>query len=184
MRRATERLVQLARRRRTQHRWLLRAHAWRRPITAAAVALLVAAGTVPLLTGHPFSEDIAAGRPWVASSAFADHGALAGKIPKNRKRPHFFHTEEQDSPWLEIELARGSTVSGASIENRNDCCPWRAVPLVVEVSDDRTSWKEVARCTHTFDRCTVEFARQPARFLRLRVARKSILHLAAVRVFR
>jgi hypothetical protein len=56
------------------------------------------------------------------------------------------------------------------------------VPLVVEVSNDRKKYREVARRTEVFDTWTPKFAPQRMRYVRLRVARRSMLHLDRVEV--
>ena len=56
------------------------------------------------------------------------------------------------------------------------------MPLVVEASPDQKTWTEVARRTEVFETWQPKFAKQNARFLRLRVDRKSWLHLERVAV--
>jgi hypothetical protein len=68
------------------------------------------------------------------------------------------------------------------VTNRDDCCLERAVPLVVEVSDDRKKWRTVARRADSFREWEGKFAPLKARYVRLRVDRHSILHLAKVSV--
>lgn len=96
----------------------------------------------------------------------------------------FFHTLENDNPWIEYDLKVETTFSRIFIKNRTDCCIERARPLVVEVSNDGTNWKEVARNSELMYRTwEAKFKPQKARFLRLRVARKSTLHLEEVKLF-
>ena len=57
-----------------------------------------------------------------------------------------------------------------------------AVPLVLEVSDDGASWREVIRRPDVFATWYPTFPAQKARYVRLRVDRISTLHLEAVRV--
>lgn len=94
-----------------------------------------------------------------------------------------FHTNEEESPWVEYELPVPSPVSRVVIQNRSDFGPDRAVPLVVEVSTDRKKWTEVGRQDQPFDSWTVKFPKTTARVVRIRVARKSILHLESVEIY-
>lgn len=94
----------------------------------------------------------------------------------------FFHTNEEDSPWVQYDLGEPKTFHEVEVQNRLDCCGDRAVPLVVEVSDDEKSWTQVARMDEPFARWVPTFPPRRARYVRLRVARRSILHLEAVAI--
>ncbi len=96
----------------------------------------------------------------------------------------FFHTREQRKPWIEFDLENVPSVSQLVIRNRTDCegCSARAVPLVIEVSDDRKKWKEIARRDADFQVWTAKFSTIHPRWLRLRSTRKTSLHLKQVRI--
>lgn len=121
------------------------------------------------------SPDLAAGRPWRPSSSNTS-------VPKAERHEYFFHTQDEDSPWLEIDLGKPTTFSRVEVVNRRDCCPERAAPVVIEVSSDQTKWKEVSRRADSFSVWQAKFAATSARYVRVRVTRRSILHLAAVSV--
>ena len=181
LRSATERLVRCAYRKRKHRQWLLQLYGARWALVAIAVLGLGSLVLAP--PGTVWSpKNIAAGAAWRASSAESPYGTSAGKVPVSAKGSFFFHTNEEDSPWVEIELTSGS-VSGAKIVNRPDCCQTRAIPLVIELSQDQQSWTEVAHRSQPFSTWNVRFARQPARWLRVRVPRRSILHLAKIEVY-
>jgi len=125
--------------------------------------------------------DLAAGKPWRASSS------LYTCTPGVRRceavnADIFFHTEEEKNPWVEFDLGKETTFDRIEVRNRADCCPDRAVPLVVEVSRDRKQWREISRRTQTFSVWTARFAPQTARYVRLRVPRRSLLHLEKVTI--
>jgi hypothetical protein len=155
---------------------------WLRVAVASVVAagLLFAAwsGLSRVLQG----PDLALGRPWRASTQeFECH-------PQNNecggaRTAILFHTTEEDSPWVEIDLGAQRTLGRVQVVNREDCCPERAVPLIVEVGDDRTHWRPVARATEAFREWETNFAAVKARYLRVRVDRRSILHLVRVSVW-
>jgi hypothetical protein len=152
-----------------------------RQASALAIGLCVAT-----LAGTAFSQregppDLAAKKPWRASSKYAEchperfdcGGAKTGI---------FFHTNLENGPWVEIDLLAPTTFSSVSVRNRTDCCQERAVPLILEASDDRTTWRELARHETVFSKWTPKFASTTARYVRLRVPRQSFLHLDAFNI--
>jgi hypothetical protein len=94
----------------------------------------------------------------------------------------FFHTTEEDKPWVEIDLGAPQKFSRVEVVNREDCCPERAVPLVIEVSDDQKNWRDVARRTEVFREWETTFNQVSARYVRARVDRRSVLHLVRLTV--
>jgi hypothetical protein len=126
-------------------------------------------------------REVSGGKEWRASSQHMS----ACKSPQQRCRSNFFfHTKEENEPWVRLDLGETTTVSAVSIENRQDCCAERALPLVVEVSTDGKSFREVARRSEGFQSWKAKFAPVDARFVRARVEGKSMLHLNRFRVFR
>lgn len=139
-------------------------------------ALAITMGIGRLLT----KPNLAMGKPWSLSSEMAkchpedeECGGTATKI--------FFHTNQEDNPWIEYDLGQPIRFSSMTIVNRADFQD-RAVPLVVEVSNDRKDYAEVARRTEVFGTWKPKFPSQHARYLRLRVLRRTWLHLEAVEV--
>jgi hypothetical protein len=92
----------------------------------------------------------------------------------------FFHTQDEDSPWIEYDLGQPTVLHRVEVANRSDCCGDRALPLVVEMSLDQNDWHEVARITEPFTVWKHSLDNPTARYVRLRVARHSTLHLAGV----
>lgn len=126
-------------------------------------------------------KDLAEGKPWRTSSAAlscvpAEHNC------GGTKTDILFHTQEEDSPWFELDLGAPTSISAATVRNRTDCCQDRAIPLVLEVSDDQATWREVARRDAAFVTWNVEFPSQTARYVRARALRRTILHLDGVLV--
>ena len=152
--------------------------------TAVALALLL-----PLLFVVAFGgwllfgeRELSAGKPWTTSSSAMtcnpEHKSCGGA-----KTSILFHTAEESEPWFEIDLGQVQELTRIEVTNRSDCCPERAVPLIVEVSLDKLDYRRVARRFSVFDRWSQRFAATRARYVRLRVARRSFLHLEQVRVF-
>lgn len=159
--------------------WLHRAIALGAVLASFAVALGAA-----LWLGHwnELRSDLAAGSPWRASSSFGEMQCLS---PDQRceNSPHFFvHTKKEKDPWVEIDLGAPRKFSAVRVNNRKDCCFDRAVPLVIEVSQDQKEWRQVARRKDAFTSFRADFAPVEARWVRLRVAKQSMLHVASVRV--
>lgn len=150
-------------------------------VTFAAVVMgVVLLGLVQWLR-EP--ADLARGKPFTLSSKWADcypDQMRCGGYPTRV----FFHTLEQPQPWFQYDLGAPTTFSRLTIQNRTDIALMAAVPLVVELSDDGTTFREVARRTERFVEWRPSFEPQTARFVRLRVDRTSALHLEAVRVHR
>jgi hypothetical protein len=126
--------------------------------------------------------NLARGKAWRTSSTYAvcdpAHRSCAGV------NDLFFHTQDEDQPWFEIDLGAPTSVRRVEITNRRDCCEERSVPLVVELSNDRAQWREVARRKDSFTQWTAEFPKSSTRFVRLRVARRTVFHLEGVAVYR
>jgi hypothetical protein len=123
--------------------------------------------------------NLAEGRSWKTSSTWAicDPAHLwcggAGTAI-------LFHTQEEQSPWAEMDLGSPRNISRVDIRNRIDCCQERAVPLIIEVSDDERNWNVVARQDDQFVEWTAKFPPKVARYLRLRVPRRTMLHVEYV----
>jgi hypothetical protein len=128
--------------------------------------------------------DLAAGKPWRASSALADCPLGATRQCAGQTVNIFFHTKHEATPWVEIDLEQPTTFSKVLIENREDCCEDRATPLVVEVSDDGAEFREVGRRNRVFSDLMLKFPETTARFVRLRVDKTTPMHLNRVSVFR
>ena len=123
--------------------------------------------------------------PWRASSRFVEPGCISPR--QGCEQDHFFfHTRTEAEPWIEFDLGDKGSVSKVTVMNRTDChgCSARAVPLVIEVSDDRKNWAIVARREADFATWRAQFPRQKARWLRLRVLKRTPFHLKQVRIER
>ena len=93
-----------------------------------------------------------------------------------------FRSETENNPWVEIDLGAPTRVHRIEVINRGDCCADRATPMVVEVSTDRASWTQVARRDEDFGSWKTNFPGHIARYVRLRVLKRSVLHLQAIAV--
>jgi len=118
-----------------------------------------------VLEGKPFS--VSSNWPGCATDPTCD-GVL------------LFHTNNENEPWVIFDLQKPTTIHEIDVTNRPDSYQERALPLVAEVSTDRLHWKEVGRRTEAFTTWTDSFPATTARYIRLKVARVSTLHLKSV----
>lgn len=125
--------------------------------------------------------NIAANRPWRASSAYSGF-PLSGHTDTKLGYNLMFHTNEEDAPWLEIDLGQPKPIHSVEVTNRKDAYSERAIPLVVEVSLDQNNWLEVARRNENFINWNASFPKTNARYVRLKVAKRACFHLEAVAV--
>jgi hypothetical protein len=145
--------------------------------TGLAVCFLIGVSVtvISLIIAASIGPDLAAGKPWRASSA-------APGVPKASDHEYLFHTQDEENPWFEIDLKAPTRFAKVEVTNRRDCCPERAAPAIIEVSDDQQRWKEVSRRSDSYSKWTAKFAPVTARYVRVRVPRRSTLHLASVAV--
>lgn len=153
-------------------------------LVTAVLAAVVGGGLVAKRWAEA-SGDLARDKPWRASSTYS--GAAACTSPKqecDESSDFFFHTNDEDRPWLEIDLGSPQAFSAVRIENRKDCCTERAAPLAIEVSSDEHQWRTVARREATFDSWLAKFPTETARYVRVHLEKRESLHLQRVRVLR
>jgi len=127
-------------------------------------------------------NDYARTASWVASSKYPEYGCPSPGQDCEGKGPYFFATAEEDSPWLVMDLGAVEQFSRVQVKNREDCCFERATPLILEVSVDKKTWKEVARRKEVFKTWNVQLEPTSARWLRFRVEKTTNLHFSRVRV--
>jgi hypothetical protein len=148
-------------------------------LVGAVIALVVVA-----LERADRARNVAHGKPWTVSSRYPVGGCVSPEQACEKDLKYFFHTGEEHDPWLEIDLGAVHSISGLDVRNRTDCCAERALPLVAEVSLDHVNFREVARQPKEFLNWKASFEPVQARWVKLHVPRRSILHLARVRVLR
>lgn len=153
---------------------------WAKLKRFARVALSISILVGIAIALWPKPRDLAKGKPWRTSSI----GAVCHpeKSECGGKTDILFHTRQEHEPWFEYDFGAPIAFSSLMVRNRSDCCADRTVPLVVEVSNDGQSFTEVTRREAQFATWSPSFTTQHARYLRLRVARDSILHLEAIEV--
>jgi len=163
----------------------LRAQRWRR-LGVALLLLAFGAFRLALLLrdGIVLRADLAEGKPWRASSQALACDPQARRCGDYLGMTIFFHTKNERSPWLEIDLGQPEQISRVRVRNRTDCCSALALPLVVELSQDDQTWREVGRRESDFRTWSARFEPSEARWVRVRVDGESMLHLERVSVYR
>lgn len=126
--------------------------------------------------------DLAKGKSFKTSSRYAGFDPEVPYVDGVPARI-LFHTALDETPWVTYDLGAVTEIDGLRVKNRSEFSD-RAVPLVVEVSNDNKSFREVARRTANFDVWKPRFSRQSARYVRLRVTKSSFLHLESVSIYR
>ncbi len=128
------------------------------------------------------ADDLAYNKPWRASSTMSGVGCNS-PIQKCADSPDFFfHTLEESAPWVEIDLGRPVRIGTVRIDNRRDCCFDRATPLLVEVSNDQQTFREVSRRAKSFTSWRATFPPTEARYVRVKSPARTMLHLSQIRV--
>jgi hypothetical protein len=145
--------------------------------------LLLMFGIVQGVLVRPRFSELAAGKSWRASSDYGG-GCTSPQQTCPEDAGYFFHTRENDeNPWIEFDLEATRRISTVEVDNRQDCCTERALPLVIEISQDHQTWKSVARRDANFSTWRATFDSVSARWVRLRVLKTSAFHLRAVRIY-
>lgn len=152
-----------------------------RLIRLAVLPVVIACLLLGAWVFKPERPDLARGKPWRTSSVFAVCQPAEG-LCSGVHTLIMFHTNYEDNPWFEYDLGSDTHFSAMTIRDRSDSGRGRAVPLIVEVSNDGQSYREIARREHDFDVWRPSFAPQLARFVRLRVPRQTFLHLEEVKI--
>jgi hypothetical protein len=130
-------------------------------------------------------RDVAHGKAWRTSSVYTATTSCPSPQQECAESPFFFfHTLEEEKPWLEIDLGTKQRIVGAIIENREDCCADRAIPMVIQVSTDHRNWREVVRRTEVFGTWSPTFAPVSARWVRIQVMKRASLHLHRASILR
>jgi hypothetical protein len=93
-----------------------------------------------------------------------------------------FHTDEQQNPWVIVDLLAQRMVEKVTIVNRSDCCQERGLPLEIDLAGPDGKFFQVALRTTVFDVWEATFPRQRARFLRLQANSKTALHFRDIEI--
>lgn len=152
-------------------------------LLAGGAMALVALTWAALRVAPRLRPDLAPTAAWTASSVEPGYAAAGlGASSVGSAQPAFFHTAQQEDPWVRFDLVGRPEVGYVEVTNRGDCCFERAVPLLVEGDLGDGRWRELARRTTSFFRWSTTFPRRRLRALRLRARGNTWLHLSVVEI--
>jgi hypothetical protein len=140
------------------------------PIVVAALAVVVGLGAMIFWLIQPPNLVRKATRTLSSQLSDCTHGDCGTAI---------FHTLEENNPWVRYDFGSTQRLHSLDVENRTDCGTERAVPLIVETSDDARKWTERVRTERPFVTWSAPLSAH-ARYVRLRVGAKTYLHLNKV----
>jgi hypothetical protein len=118
---------------------------------------------------------------WFASSAwpgFPQFGKLSDQGPYDL----IFHTNEEESPWVVVDLGKTRSVKDVRVINRVDWGSERGLPLKLELAGDDRHFITLGIRSTRFDEWHVTFATRKAHYLRLQAAGVTILHLREIQI--
>jgi hypothetical protein len=171
------------------HRFLLTLLEVRSPtqinVIRTARLAVAAAALCSLASWLVLPPNVALHKPARSSSAALDT-APWGVVDGDKMAAFGFHSQDEESPWLSIDLGHQYAISSLKVFGRGDCCFDQSIPLALEASDDGTNYRKIAERTEPFsqaDPWVVEPARLVTRFVRLRTQRHSVLVLSEIEVF-
>jgi hypothetical protein len=144
------------------------------------LAVLLVTAVSPGLRQRVFPHDLAQGRPWSASSSYS--GMPTEGVGPASDKPAFFHTNDTDQPWLQIDLGGDHVVRSLLIVNRSDCCEERAIPLNVEALV-RGNWKLIAQRRAPFTAWKYDVDPIHTSRVRVRLPGHGFLHLKRISVY-
>lgn len=179
-----------------------------RAMVAAAVGSLLAGGLCLVgLAAEPAAQPVRSARqiendwlrqdqvrgvatPGGPGAVSVEQDAL-GACDGVRSGGYGFHTAREDQPWWQVDLGVVRALDEIMVYNRCDACAERAARLVILLSLDAKSWRQVYQHDgttffgHIDDRpLTVMLGGKKARYVRLQLPQAdTCLHLDEVEIF-
>lgn len=175
-------------------RWLSRLFELRSPkqLRVARIVRVAIAGASALALMVWFfvwllaPKDLARGRPTTISGSTIGGTTGAGAVDGSTSGPFGYHSTQEESPWLSIDLGTHYALSKVKVYGRGDGYYDQSIPLALEVSDDGSSYRQIGLRTEPFsasDPWVVKPVDVTAQFIRLRTLRNSYLVLGEVEAF-
>jgi hypothetical protein len=120
----------------------------------------------------------------LSSTSQWDHPEAYAHVIDDKQPTEAFHTGKETSPWAELMLPGPAEVSSVYLLNTTGN-QWRIVPFVLEVSEDGTTWKQVASETQAKGEYTLTFPAEKAQYIRIRCTPQgdTFLHLRKFSAF-
>ncbi|MDP9002472.1 MAG: discoidin domain-containing protein, partial [Myxococcota bacterium] len=152
----------------------------------AALGVLFVYAAIAGVRALVVPRNVALHKPVVASSVWYTPADGQDIVDGDIGTSFGIHTQMEESPNVVIDLLDNYRVQRVKVHNRVDGWYDDCLPLVVELSTDGKTYAELARRDDHFDSdppWIAEAGDKLARYVRVRVARKSYLALSEVEVF-
>jgi hypothetical protein len=149
-------------------------------VAASALALVVWLFALVLAP-----KNVARGRPTTISGTTLGGTTGAGAVDGSSSGLFGYHSALEESPWLSIDLGSRYLLNKVKVYGRGDGYYDQSVPLALEVSDDGTTYRQIAQRAEPFSSSDPWVVKPdvPAQFIRLHTLRHSYLVLGEVEVF-
>jgi hypothetical protein len=152
----------------------------------AAIGVLFAYVVFRVVANTFFPTNVALNKP-VTPSSYKHNPPDGHELVDGQPISSFgIHTNIEDSPRVTIDLLRPYTITSVKVYNRGDGWFDDSLPLVVELSADGQNYYPIGRRETHFDQdppWVIDAQKHRARYVRLRVDRRSYLALSEVEVF-
>jgi len=151
-------------------------------VSLTAVAVLAVIVLIGSWISSKFEKpNIALHRPVEVSSQYPGAGEDHALLVDGDRTNLGFHTDCQGG-WVIIDLGAPKKFDRVVVYNRTEY-PERAIPLVMEVSDDHQNFRKIAERKEVFDKWSATGLGTQGRYLKLRNTSANCFHLAEVEVY-
>jgi len=130
--------------------------------------------------------NLAIRKPATQSSTYQNNPAYAAAngVDGQKYDTSLFSTEEEQSPWWEVDLGAEYAIENVMLYNRVGCCQERARGLQVLLSSDGENYMLVYTHDNTaFRNHRVDIGGLGARYVRVQLPYRGYLHLQEVEVY-
>jgi len=94
------------------------------------------------------------------------------------------HTENEQSPYVIIDLGKAATVTGFNIINRKDDCQERAATLTAWAVSEQADWRQIWQAAETSPGWDVKLENPiTTRYLKIGLREKTLLNLYSISVY-
>ena len=122
-------------------------------------------------------------------NAWASSTYSNGYLPKYAwSGPGFFHSKEEDNPWLRVQLNEPTKITSITVGNRKDCCGHRLENLEIRAGMRNDLTNEIVGTFKgpgiTGERYTIQLTRAVvAEYLTFQLKKKrAILHVQGIKL--
>jgi hypothetical protein len=151
-------------------------------VSLAAAAVLIVVGVIGSWISSKFEKpNIALHRRVEVSSQYPGAGEDHTLLVDGDKTNLGFHTDCQGG-WVIIDLGAPTKFDKVVVYNRTEF-PERAIPLIIEVSNDHQSFRQLAERKEVFDKWSATGLGAQGRYVKLRNTSPNCFHLAEVEIY-